>query len=108
MALPFRQFYKTELCKAKSYNEKQLEKESKNVMIDNLFIKRNRIFVEKIEEVLDNKSSTIKFFAMGVGHLIGEQNVVEMLQARGFKIERMELKNIEQRTLRKPKTKLKF
>lgn len=53
---------------------------------DQLFTNRNRAWTTKIEEMLAGKG--VIFIAVGAGHLVGDDSVVAMLTASGFKVER--------------------
>lgn len=53
---------------------------------DALFTRRNANWVETIEQEL--AGSGTDFIAVGAGHLVGEDSVVAMLEARGWTVER--------------------
>ena len=55
---------------------------------DELFTKRNADWVEQIEAELNGSGTD--FVAVGVGHLVGEGSVVEMLKNRGWEVERID------------------
>ena len=49
-----------------------------------LLVKRNQKWIPVIEKAIKEKSS---FFAVGAGHLGGEQGVINLLRKKGFRIE---------------------
>lgn len=49
--------------------------------LDRLLIQRNNAWLEKISEWLPDKSM---FIAVGVGHLVGQQGLIEQLRAKGY------------------------
>lgn len=51
--------------------------------LDRLLISRNNAWVEKIAEWLPEKSI---FVAVGIGHLVGPQGLIEQLRHRGFQV----------------------
>jgi uncharacterized protein YbaP (TraB family) len=55
---------------------------------DVLFTQRNAAWVEQLEAELAGSGSD--FVAVGVGHLVGEGSVVELLQQRGWTVERVD------------------
>lgn len=54
---------------------------------DALFTRRNANWVETIEAELDGSGTD--FIAVGAGHLVGEDSVIEMLRERGWAVERV-------------------
>lgn len=56
---------------------------------DIMFRSRNRNWILPIKRALEKGPS---FFAVGAGHLIGEENVLELLEKEGFTIERIDFK----------------
>jgi hypothetical protein len=57
-------------------------------LYDAVFTQRNRRWVEIIEDEL--AGSGTDFIAVGAGHLVGDDSVVEMLRARGWTVTRIE------------------
>lgn len=55
-------------------------------LVERLLLARNRRWVPQIEELLRSGSPAIVI--VGVGHLVGEGSVVEMLRARGYTVTR--------------------
>ncbi|MFW5820030.1 MAG: TraB/GumN family protein [Bacteroidota bacterium] len=62
-----------EFSKEEARGYKELESE--------LLIKRNMDWVEKISEIIIEKSS---FIAVGAGHLAGDQGLIQLLRQKGF------------------------
>ena len=53
---------------------------------ESLLYVRNRNWIPKIEQLLDqNKDSLV---VVGAGHLIGEENVIQLLKQKGYKVRR--------------------
>ena len=48
-----------------------------------IIFKRNKIMTERIMELIENHRNNSFFFAFGVGHFIGENSVIDMLQEKG-------------------------
>ncbi len=61
--------------------------------MDILLYGRNRHWVEQMPEIMKGKSI---LFAVGAGHLPGEQGVINLLRKRGYKVTPM--KNINKKT----------
>ena len=55
---------------------------------DDLIVRRNRNWVVKIDEIMKGEGDY--FIAVGAGHLVGEDSVVDLLQERGYKVERIQ------------------
>lgn len=53
-----------------------------------MFADRNKTWTDKIAAMLDKDEEA--FIAVGAGHLVGEESVVALLNARRFKIERLQ------------------
>jgi uncharacterized protein YbaP (TraB family) len=51
-----------------------------------LLVDRNRAWVPKIEALLNDQ--TVEFVLVGVLHLVGDDSVLAMLEARGYQVER--------------------
>ena len=51
---------------------------------------RNRRFAERILKELNNTQGESKFFAIGVDHLVGKENVIQKIESSGFKVERVQ------------------
>ncbi len=54
---------------------------------DALFVQRNNAWVEILVQELEG--SGVDFVAVGAGHLLGEDGLVEQLRARGYTVERV-------------------
>jgi len=57
-----------------------------------LMVNRNRAWLPAIEAAVD--SGTTKFVVVGAGHLVGEGNLRDLLEARGYRVERLEVEAI--------------
>ncbi len=55
---------------------------------DIIFKQRNANWVETIAEMMEGSGDV--FIAVGAGHLVGEDSVIDMLQERGYTIERVQ------------------
>jgi uncharacterized protein len=55
---------------------------------NSLIVDRNKTWVAQIEEIM--RGSDDYFIAVGAGHLIGEDGVVEMLEGKGYTIKRVQ------------------
>lgn len=51
-----------------------------------LFFSRNRAWIPTLAQALERPDDT--FAAFGAGHLFGDQGVIKLLEAKGFKVER--------------------
>ncbi len=67
--------------------EKPLQKE----FYDKVLLKRNRIMAERIEKMIRTHPDRRHFFAIGAGHAVGKQSVIELLDDRGYKLKRLDL-----------------
>ncbi|MGL6160379.1 TraB/GumN family protein [Microbulbifer sp.] len=56
-------------------------------LYDALFFQRNRAMADKIIRTSENHDSL--FVIVGAGHLVGKESVVELLQKKGFKLQRL-------------------
>ena len=50
-----------------------------------LLLDRNRSWIAKLEQLLRNEKDVL--VVVGAGHLVGKDSVVELLAAKGYKIE---------------------
>ncbi|MEE8585682.1 MAG: TraB/GumN family protein [Acidobacteriota bacterium] len=57
--------------------------------VQNLFTGRNQRMADRIASKLESNPSRSYFFAIGAGHLVGEQSVRKQLESRGFRITRL-------------------
>lgn len=57
-------------------------------LYDVLFVRRNRAWVDVLVDEVDNHAG-VDFVAVGAGHLLGPDGLVEMLRARGVSVERV-------------------
>jgi uncharacterized protein YbaP (TraB family) len=56
---------------------------------DALFVQRNLRMADRTDRILRESRDQPAFFAFGTLHFVGEGSVVELLQARGWKVERI-------------------
>lgn len=61
-------------------------------LYDLIYVKRNKQMAEKIKEKLENKDRSY-FFAVGVGHMVGEENIIDILEGAGYKVTRVAVSN---------------
>lgn len=66
------------------YDPEKYEKNPK--VVDELIKRRNREWMPKIVAMLDGGDA---FVAVGVGHLVGDDGIVELLRKRGYTVERI-------------------
>ncbi len=57
-------------------------------LYEQLIIGRNLAWIDKICSIIDGKKSAL--IAVGVAHLFGESNIVDLLFERGYEIERLQ------------------
>ena len=57
--------------------------------MDALLIQRNHVMAERIGEKLKAAPGKGLFFAIGAGHLIGEEGVLKLLEKQGLKVTRV-------------------
>ncbi len=55
---------------------------------ETLFVSRNRTWVAQIEDLLAGEDNI--FIAVGAGHLIGEESVIDQLRGAGYEVERVQ------------------
>ena len=72
----------------KSFNidlgkDKKMATEIDTYLRYHIIFKRNKIMTERIMELIENHRNNSFFFAFGVGHFIGENSVIDMLQEKG-------------------------
>ncbi len=61
-----------------------VECESDPVFYENLLLKRNTAWIEKLPDIMSNDSS---FIAVGCLHLVGEYGLIKMLRDKGYIVE---------------------
>ena len=54
-----------------------------------LLTRRNRVMAERIGEKLKSAPAKSQFFAIGAGHLMGEEGLLKLLEKRGLKLTRV-------------------
>ncbi len=62
-------------------------KEQSPAMFQSVFVERNQNWVPKIEQMFGDEDT--EFVLVGVGHLIGEKNVLSLLEAKGYQVTRL-------------------
>ncbi len=63
-------------------------KDSSPEVVEKLLIQRNRNWVVKLKEMMDADENY--FVAVGAGHLVGEDSVIDLLLEEGYEIERIQ------------------
>ena len=63
---------------------KAIEAEQDTSIKENLLVKRNKNWIPKIEQLIQQKPC---FIAVGAGHLAGENGILELLRKQGFTVE---------------------
>jgi uncharacterized protein YbaP (TraB family) len=58
-------------------------------IISNILIERNHKIKDRIVEKINENADKSYFFAVGVGHFVGEENIIELLEKEGFTVERV-------------------
>jgi len=78
--------YKAELIDyfADTYLNKELGLEPRKLLVD----KRNENWLDNIENLINHDKA---FIAVGVGHLGGENGLLNLLKKKGYKLERIEI-----------------
>ncbi len=56
---------------------------------DVLLVQRNRLWLPRIEALLDSKDAHSTFITVGMAHLIGPDGLVAQLRAKGYTVERV-------------------
>lgn len=57
-------------------------------MYEAVFVARNRAWIERIEEMMAGEGAY--FIAVGAGHFVGEDGLVDLLEERGYRLERIQ------------------
>jgi uncharacterized protein YbaP (TraB family) len=57
---------------------------------DVLLVQRNRLWLPRIEAMLENKTPKTTFITVGTAHLVGPDGLVAQLRAKGYTVERVE------------------
>ena len=57
-------------------------------VFDAIFLKRNKNWVKRISEILEGEGGY--FIAVGAGHLVGEESVIDLLKKRGITVQRIQ------------------
>ena len=72
-----------------SPEEQRAMKQMKTWLNDDLNAKRNKVMGRRVVELLTSGSGTSQFFALGLGHYLGERTIVEEVREAGFLVERV-------------------
>lgn len=70
---------------------KRLEKEVVNYETEYLLVQRNKRMAARIVELLVNKPDKY-FFAVGAGHLVGDDSIVDFIRRAGFSVKHLQPK----------------
>ena len=63
-------------------------REESPTAFDLIFVQRNREWIDRITAYLDGETDT--FIAVGTGHLVGEDSVIDMLEDSGLEVARIQ------------------
>ena len=63
--------------------DKQMATEIDTYLRHHIIFKRNELMTEGIIDLIENNKNSSFFFAFGVGHFIGKNSVIDMLQEKG-------------------------
>ena len=58
-------------------------------LAESLFVRRNGWMADRMEHLMRTQPDRTHFFAIGAGHLPGDQGVLRLLVARGLKLTRV-------------------
>ena len=58
-------------------------------LAESLFIRRNVVMADRIERIMRTEPDRTHFFAVGAGHLPGDQGMLRLLAARGLTLTRV-------------------
>merc|ERR550519_2806825 len=72
-----------------SQEQQEAVQQMKTWLNDDLNAKRNKVMGRRVVELLKSGSGTSQFFALGLGHYIGNQTIIEELREAGFRVERV-------------------
>lgn len=81
-------YFKGELAKLEAFVFDPAHMASYPDFYRKLFYERNARWLPKLKEILAHDDA---FVAVGLGHLIGEEGLLEQLEAQGYAVERIEL-----------------
>ena len=76
-----------------SPEEQRAVKQMKTWLNDDLNAKRNKVMGRRVVELLTSGSGTSQFFALGLGHYLGERTIVEEVREAGFLVERVRVED---------------
>ena len=62
-----------------------LENPAESAVYNKIFIERNKTWVSRLEELVDNTNETV-FVLVGAGHLFGQENLLDCLREKGYTI----------------------
>ena len=69
--------------------DKKMSEEIDTYLRHHIIFKRNELMTEGIIDLIENQRNSSFFFAFGVGHFIGKNSVIDMLQEKGKRIVRV-------------------
>ena len=72
-----------------SQEEQEAVEQMKTWLNDDLNVKRNKVMGRRVVELLKSGWGTSQFFALGLGHYLGNQTIIEELREAGFLVERV-------------------
>ena len=72
-----------------SKEEQEAVEQLKTWLNDDLNVKRNKVMGRRVVELLTSGSGTSQFFALGLGHYLGNQTIIEEVREAGFLVERV-------------------
>ena len=85
-----------------SDEERKMAEEIHSYLRHHIIFERNKIMTERIKNLIRTNPDTSYFFAFGVGHFIGNDSIVDMLQQSNISVERippdMEIGNLQNLT----------
>ena len=64
---------------------------SESWFLDNFIIKRNKVMASRVIRLLRTSPGKSLFFAFGVRHFVGEENIIDIVREAGFQVERVPL-----------------
>ena len=75
-------------------SRKEMKKTGKKLagvkeLYEKMFIERDKAMLEKITSYLNDDSGKTYFIIVGVGHLVGEDGLIKMLEAKGYKTKQL-------------------
>ena len=72
-----------------SQEDLEAVEQMKTWLNEDLNVKRNKVMGRRVVDLLKSGSGTSQFFALGLGHYIGNQTIIQELREAGFRVERV-------------------